>query len=91
MPSTYTVESTPETVRSGFRWLAAAAEISETEVYALASMAMSFRVTQNANQTGSAYGFIPPKAVHTVIPKTIFPAGIQDRIGAWLRPLAVAT
>ncbi len=27
-------------------------------------MAVSFRVTQYANQTGSAYTSIPPKAVH---------------------------
>jgi hypothetical protein len=49
-------------------------------------MAMSFRVTQYANQTGSAYSSIPAKAVHAVIPKAIFPADIQASIGAWLRP-----
>ena len=54
--------------------------------YALASMAVSFRVTQYANQTGSAYSSIPAKAVHAVIPKSVFPAEIQARIGAWLRP-----
>jgi hypothetical protein len=48
-------------------------------------MAVSFRVTQYANQTGSAYSSIPPKAVHAVIPKSVFPAEIQQRIGAWLR------
>jgi acetamidase/formamidase len=73
-------------LREVIRWLAAAAQISESEVYGLASMAMSFRVTQYANQTGSAYSSIPAKAVHAVIPKAIFPAEIQDRIGAWLRP-----
>jgi acetamidase/formamidase len=66
--------------------LAAAAQITEPEAYALASMAVSFRVAQYANQTGSAYSSIPAKAVHAVIPKAVFPAGIQDRIGAWLRP-----
>jgi hypothetical protein len=44
--------------------------------YALASMAVSFRVTQYAGQTGSACTSTPPKAVHAVIPKTIFPADI---------------
>jgi hypothetical protein len=53
-------------------------------------MAASFRVTQYANQTGSAYSSIPAKAVHAVIPKAIFPADIQDRIGAWLRPAGPA-
>ena len=54
--------------------------------YALASMAVSFRVTQYANQTGSAYTSVPPKAVHAVIPKDVFPADICDRIARWLRP-----
>ncbi len=45
-------------------WLAAATELSESEAYALASMAVSFRVTQYAHQTASAYTSTPPKAVH---------------------------
>jgi acetamidase/formamidase len=73
-------------LREVIDWLPAAAGITGSEAYALASMAVSFRVTQYANQTGSAYTSIPPKAVHAVIPKNIFPAGIRDRIAAWLRP-----
>ncbi len=73
-------------LRETIMWLSAAAQIAEPEVYALASMAVSFRVTQYANQTGSAYSSIPAKAVHAVIPKSVFPAEIQGRIGAWLRP-----
>jgi acetamidase/formamidase len=73
-------------LRDLIRWLSAAAQITQPEAYALASMAVSFRVTQYANQTGSAYTSIPPKAVHAVIPKTVFPAEIRDRIGRWLRP-----
>jgi acetamidase/formamidase len=73
-------------LRETIHWLATAAQIAESEAYALASMAVSFRVTQYANQTGSAYSSIPAKAVHAVLPKAVFPAGIQDRIGAWLRP-----
>ncbi len=49
-------------------------------------MAVSFRVTQYANQTGSAYTSIPPKAVHAVIPKAVFPDDLHDRVGRWLRP-----
>jgi hypothetical protein len=49
-------------------------------------MAVSFRVTQYANQTGSAYTSVPPKAVHAVIPKSVFPDEIRARIAAWLRP-----
>jgi acetamidase/formamidase len=79
-------DATVACVREGIGWLAAAAQITEPEAYALASMAVSFRVTQYANQTGSAYSSIPPKAVHAVIPKSIFPDDIRTRIGAWLRP-----
>ena len=67
-------------------WLSTAAGITRPEAYALASMAVSFRVTQYANQTGSAYTSVPPKAVHAVIPKSVFPAGIRDRVTRWLRP-----
>jgi acetamidase/formamidase len=73
-------------LREVIRWLAAAVGITESEAYALASMAVSFRVTQYANQTGSAYTSIPPKAVHAVIPKSVFPAEIRDRVARWLRP-----
>jgi acetamidase/formamidase len=76
-------------LRQLIRWLAAAAQISEPEAYALASMAVSFRVTQYSNQTGSAYSSIPAKAVHAVVPKSVFPAWIRDLVAAWLRPAAV--
>jgi acetamidase/formamidase len=73
-------------LREVIHWLAAATGISEPEAYALASMSVSFRVTQYANQTGSAYSSIPPRAVHAVIPKSVFPAALQDRVASWLRP-----
>jgi len=77
-------------LRELIHWLAAAAAVSEAEAYALASMAVSFRVTQYANQTGSAYSSVPAKAVHAVIPKAIFPTAIRDRVSAWLRPQRAA-
>lgn len=64
----------------------AATGITEPEAYALASMAVSFRVTQYAHQTASAYSSAPPKAVHAVITKDIFPADIRERVDQWLRP-----
>jgi acetamidase/formamidase len=73
-------------LREFIHWLSNASGISEPEVYALASMSVSFRVTQYSHQTASAYSSTPPKAVHAVLPKDIFPAGIRDRINAWLRP-----
>jgi acetamidase/formamidase len=79
-------DATVTCLREVIHWLSAAAQITEPEAYALASMAASFRITQYANQTASAYSSTPPKAVHAVIPKDIFPARIQDQIAAWLRP-----
>jgi acetamidase/formamidase len=73
-------------LRELIHWLAAAAGITEPEAYALASMAVSFRVTQYAHQTASAYSSAPPKAVHAVITKDIFPADIRERVDQWLRP-----
>jgi acetamidase/formamidase len=73
-------------LRELIAWLHAASGISEGEAYALCSMAVSFRVTQYANQTGSAYSSIPPKAVHGLVPKEIFPANLRSRIDRWLRP-----
>jgi hypothetical protein len=58
----------------------------KSEAYALASMAVSFRVMQYADQTASAYTSTPPKAVHAVIPKAIFPPVLHDQIQRWLRP-----
>jgi acetamidase/formamidase len=73
-------------LRQTIKWLSGAAGISESEAYALCSLGASFRVTQYSHQTGSAYDALPPKAVHAVIPKTLFPDTMRDRIDAWLRP-----
>ncbi len=67
-------------LRELIAWLHLAAGIGESEAYALRSMATSFRVTQYSHQTGSAYTSIPPKAVDGMVPKAIFPAGLQQRI-----------
>src|SRR5271163_1116381 len=67
-------------LRGLIAWLHAASGISEGEAYALCSMAVSFRVTQYANQTGSAYSATPPKAVHGMVPKDVFPAELQARV-----------
>lgn len=73
-------------LRGFITWLHAAAGMSEGEAYALCSMAVSFRVTQYSHQTGSAYSSIPPKAVHGMVPKEIFPPTLRRRIDRWLRP-----
>jgi acetamidase/formamidase len=78
-------------LRAMIAWLHAASGISAGEAYALCSMAASFRVTQYAHQTGSAYSSIPPKTVHGLMPKHIFPRELQDRVGSWLRPGGAAS
>jgi acetamidase/formamidase len=78
-------------LRGLISWLHVASGISESEVYALCSMAASFRVTQFSHQTGSAYSSTPPKTVHGMIPKSVFPKELQERIGSWLRPLPKAS
>jgi acetamidase/formamidase len=73
-------------LRELISWLHAAAGIAETEAYALCSMAVSFRVTQYSHQTASAYSATPPKTVHGMVPKSVFPTNLQKKIDAWLRP-----
>jgi acetamidase/formamidase len=73
-------------LRQTIKWLAAVTGISQSEAYALCSIGVSFRVTQYSHQTGTAYDTVPPKAVHAVIARTLFPATIRQQIGAWLRP-----
>ncbi|MGB8195595.1 MAG: acetamidase/formamidase family protein [Acidimicrobiales bacterium] len=73
-------------LRELIAWLHVAADISESEAYALCSMTVSFRVTQYSNQTGSAYSSIPSKTVHGMVPKSVFPLEIQNKVDAWLRP-----
>lgn len=69
-------------------WLHAAAGLSESEAYALCSLSVSFRVTQYANQTGSAYSSAPAKSVHGRISKRVFSPDKIQLISSWLRPAA---
>jgi acetamidase/formamidase len=78
-------------LRGLIAWLHAAAGISEGEAYALCSMAVSFRITQYSHQTGSAYSSTPPKAVHGMVHKSMFPRGLRNGIERWLRPTTAST
>jgi hypothetical protein len=49
-------------------------------------MAVSFRVTQWADQTGSVYSSIPPRTIHGLIPKTVLGETVGNRIQASMRP-----
>lgn len=50
------------------------------DVYALASIAVNYRVTQYSNQTGSVYATVPPKAIHGMVPKSIFSPELLARM-----------
>jgi hypothetical protein len=49
-------------------------------------MAVSFRVTQWADQTGSVYSSIPPRTIHAMIPKGVLGESLIARIDASMRP-----
>ena len=76
----------PECVRTAIEWLNGHGGISRRDAYALCSMAVSFRVTQWADQTGSVYSSIPPRTIHAVIPKSVLGGPLADRIDASMRP-----
>jgi hypothetical protein len=69
-------------------WLHAHAQRDRRDAYVLCSMAVSFRVTQYANQTGSVYTSIPPRAIHAMIPKAVLGDSLVARIDASMRPQA---
>ncbi|PPH96206.1 acetamidase [Rathayibacter sp. AY1B7] len=75
-----------ECLRGLITWLHAASGLSESEAYALCSLAVSFRVAQYADQTGSAYSSVPAKAVQGRVPKRVFSPDRVAQISGWLRP-----
>ncbi len=76
----------PNCVRIAIDWLGAQAQLDRRDAYALCSMAVSFRVTQFADQTGSVYSSIPPRTIHAMIPKDVLGERVLDRIGRSMRP-----
>jgi acetamidase/formamidase len=71
-------------------WLHRVSGIDRSDAYALCSMVASFRVTQYAHQTGSVYTSAPPKTIHGMLPKDVFPSELLAHIAATMRP-ATAT
>jgi acetamidase/formamidase len=78
----------PECVRTAIGWLHKHAGLDRRDAYALCSMAISFRVTQWADQTGSVYTSIPPRTIHAMIPKDVLGERVLQRIGDSMRPAA---
>jgi acetamidase/formamidase len=79
-------EAIVNALRSAIAFISKAASLSEQDVYALYSIVGSFRVTQYAEQTGSAYTSISPKAVHGMLPKAVFAPDLVAKISNYLRP-----
>ena len=73
-------------LRQTIGWLSTAAALSKVDVYALCSIAGSFRITQYAHQTNTVYSSVPAKTVHGMIPKSIFSGDLLRRISASVRP-----
>lgn len=67
-------------------WLSKATGLSGPDIYALASISGSFRITQYANQKGSVYTNSPLKAIHGVLPKAIFGPDRLAQISRSVRP-----
>ncbi|QJT05494.1 acetamidase [Streptomyces asoensis] len=75
-------------VRGMISWVGVATGVGAAEAYALCSISASFRVTQYADQRGAPHVGLdgPPKGVHGLLPKDIFPAELRARVDRWLRP-----
>ena len=78
----------PVCVRTAIAWLNAHGGLDRRDAYALCSMAVSFRVTQWADQTGSVYTSKPPRTIHAMIPKDVLGDALVQRISDSMRPTA---
>ncbi len=73
-------------LRQTIDWLSRATSLSKLDVYALSSIAASFRITQYAHQTNTVYTSVPAKTVHGMLPKQIFNADLLRQIATSVRP-----
>ena len=73
-------------LRQTIDWLSRATSLSKLDVYALSSIAASFRITQYAHQTNTVYTSVPAKTVHGMLPKQIFNADLLRLIASSVRP-----
>lgn len=76
----------PGCVRTAIDWLSTHAHLDRRDAYALCSRAVSFRVAQFADQTGSVYTSIPPRTIHGMIPKDVLGEQLLNRIERSMRP-----
>lgn len=67
-------------LRGMIKWTSRVAKLDPRDAYPLCSMAASFRVTQFSDQTGSVYTSIPPRAIHCLLPKSVFSSALRTAI-----------
>jgi len=67
-------------LRGMIKWTSRTAKMDPRDIYPLCSMAASFRVTQFSDQTGSVYTSVPPRAVHCMLPKSVFSPSLRAAI-----------
>jgi acetamidase/formamidase len=67
-------------LRGIIKWTSRVAKLDPRDVYPLCSMAASFRITQFSDQTGSVYSSVPPRAVHGMLPKSVFSPDLRAAI-----------
>lgn len=75
-------------LRRAIAWLSAATPLSPQDVYALCSIAGSFRVSQYANQLHTVYKSKQGQAMYVSIPKNVFDGTLLNGISQSLRPVA---
>jgi acetamidase/formamidase len=73
-------------LRQTINWISAATGLAKVDVYALMSIAGSFRITQYSHQTQSNYTTIPGKTVHGMLPKSVFNPSYLQQISRSARP-----
>jgi acetamidase/formamidase len=76
----------PNCVRAVIDFLNVHGGLDRRDAYAFCSMAVSFRVSQWADQTGSVYTATPPRTIHAVIPKSVLGETVAGRIAGSLHP-----
>jgi acetamidase/formamidase len=64
-------------LRGMIKWTSRTAKMDPRDVYPLCSMAASVRVTQFSDQTGSVYTSVPPRAIHCMLPKSVFAPALR--------------
>lgn len=72
-------------LRGMLEWISAALSMDRADVYALFSLAGSFRATKFARQRGSVYTEMPAQTMHAMLPKSILSPQLAATLSRSLR------